>query len=77
MKVIELLNTLSNVTLVEIVTSDYSRLEYARIGEIRLHGYNGSARLYLHQDILAANLFLAETSPDEAEPAVQIVVGSV
>jgi len=74
LKVIELLSTLNNATLFEIVTTDYKRIEYARIGEVRLHGYIESAQLYLHLDIIAANLFIAETSPTEAEAAVQIVV---
>ena len=74
MKTIELLSAFSDNTLIEIVNTEYKRIEYARIGEIRLHGYREAARLYLHLDVLAANLFLAETSPTEFEAAVQIVV---
>ena len=74
MKTIELLSAFSNNTLIKIVNTEYKRIEYARIGEIRLHGYREAARLYLHLDVLAANLFLAETSPAEFEAAVQIVV---
>ena len=74
MKTIELLSAFSNNTLIKIVNTEYKRIEYARIGEIRLHGYREAARLYLHLDVLAANLFLAETSPTEFEAAVQIVV---
>ena len=74
LKTIELLSAFSNDTLIEIVNTEYKRIEYARIGEIRLHGYIESAQLYLHLDVLAANLFIAQTSPTEFEAAVQIVV---
>ena len=74
MKVIELLSTFNDNTLIEIVNTEYMRIEYARIGEVKRHGYIEAARLYLHLAVLGANVFLAEVSPTEVEPAIQIVV---